>query len=77
MNSSWFTHEQFMVMNFRKAGGPSQTILYRRPGDDTWTRGHVLSRGGKASTASWHFMNIKDLDIHSKLCIHERYGMDA
>ena len=20
MNSSWFTHEQFMVMNFRKAG---------------------------------------------------------
>ena len=36
---------------------------------DTWTRGHVLSRGGKASTASWHFMNIKDLDSEQANCV--------
>ena len=28
MNSSWFTHEQFMVMNFRKAGLTVQTMKF-------------------------------------------------
>ena len=35
------------------------SISYKLADSDIWNKGEVVSRGGKASTASWHFLNIQ------------------
>ena len=37
-------------------------ISFKLPSDDEWRSGTVINRGRKASTASWHFLNIKEGD---------------
>ena len=37
-------------------------ISFKLPLDNEWRSGTVINRGGKASTASWHFLNIKEGD---------------
>ena len=38
------------------------TINVRRQGEEDWKTVDTISRGGKASAASWHYMNVKDSD---------------
>lgn len=37
-------------------------IEYRLEGTEHWKTAHVISKGGKSTTANWHFLNIKPLD---------------
>ena len=45
------------------------SIRFKLPEDEEWRHGTVISRGGKASTANWHFMNIKECDQSSCLSL--------
>lgn len=62
-------NEPIVVQGNKDLPKPTQTILFRKRDDDEWTHGEVISRGGKASTASWHYMNIRDIESEQINCI--------
>lgn len=47
---------------------PLLNIKYRFHDDGVWHHGEVVSKAGKATTANWHYMNIKETDQSAK-CI--------
>ena len=43
-------------------------IQFKLPEDSEWRNGTVISRGGKSSTANWHFLNVQESGSNAK-CI--------
>ena len=37
-------------------------ILYRKKGNDDWTKAKILSKGGKTSGKNWAYLNIQNED---------------
>ena len=54
-----------------------QIFTYRLKGDTEDRTATCLGRGGKARTATWHYVNIRDSDSQTEQCISVRDHLDS
>ena len=65
--SSPISSSAVSVISNKNLPKPGTKISFKLASDSDWRTCTVINRGGKASTSSWHFLNIKEGE--EKRCI--------